>query len=87
MASRKVGHVKEFHEISFDHLFANDVVYEHVEEIDWLTYLGTVGGLAGMWPGLSLVDFSFRIFAIAHLANRVLKSRKRVFKRRRTLNK
>lgn len=42
--------------INFEHDYQNDILAEHLPAIDWITYLGTVGGLAGMWLGFSLAS-------------------------------
>lgn len=39
--------------IILSHDYNNDFFIEHVPEENWFYYLGTVGGLAGMWLGLS----------------------------------
>lgn len=39
--------------ISLKHQFEKDQLYSHQAAFDWLTYLCNVGGLAGMWIGIS----------------------------------
>lgn len=43
-------------ETGLEHDFRADLFYEHLEEIGPVDYLSNVGGVAGMWVGVSLIS-------------------------------
>lgn len=43
-------------EITFTHDDNYDVFLKHSPQMDWVTFLGSVGGLAGMWIGFSFLN-------------------------------
>lgn len=46
------------------HQFDSDQSYSHFPAMDWFGYLGSIGGLAGMWTGFSFVSFWRRFYCL-----------------------
>lgn len=62
--------------IMLTHHYAQDFTITHRQEVDFVTFLGTLGGLAGMWLGLSVYALFKKGWRLSVKIRSILKHKK-----------